>query len=182
MNNHQLRVYDSILGLLSNVDNPTPLVRLNRVLPYEHTTVYAKLEWYNPFGAVKDRIAANLIEDAEQSGLLGDVTKLVEPTSGNTGMGLAMMCNAKGYTLTTPLSDAIPAEKRAALRFFGCDVIELDDDLCPAPGAPEGAIQTAVIALRVHSVPKLKLTSMSILRSERCKMWSGAKVFESCRF
>ena len=72
------------------------------------------------------------------------MTKLVEPTSGNTGMGLAMMCNAKGYTLPTPLSDAIPAEKRAALRFFGCDVIELDDDLCPAPGAPEGAIQMAM--------------------------------------
>ncbi|TFH29739.1 MAG: pyridoxal-phosphate dependent enzyme, partial [Myxococcales bacterium] len=53
-----------MLGLLSSVDNPTPIVRLNRVTPFQHTTVYAKLEWHNPFGSVKDRIAANLVEDA----------------------------------------------------------------------------------------------------------------------
>ena len=144
MNDHNLRVYDSMLGLLSNADNPTPLVRLNRVTPFQHTAVYAKLEWHNPFGSVKDRIAANLIADAVESGAMKGVSKLVEPTSGNTGMGLAMIANANGFTLTTPLSDAIPAEKRAVLRFFGCEVIELDDDLCPAPGAPEGAIQMAM--------------------------------------
>ena len=129
MNDHDLRIYDSILGLLCDEDNPTPIVRLNRVAPFKHTTIYAKLEWYNPFGAVKDRIAANLIADAEEKGLLEGITKLVEPTSGNTGMGLAMIANAKGYTLTTPLSEAIPLEKRSVLRFFGCDVIELDDTL-----------------------------------------------------
>ncbi len=144
MDDHKLRVYDSMLGLLSNADNPTPLVRLNRVTPFEHTTVYAKLEWHNPFGSVKDRVAANLIADAIESGTLTGTEKLVEPTSGNTGMGLAMIANAKGYKLATPLSDAIPAEKRAVLRFFGCEVIELNDDLCPAPGAPEGAIQMAL--------------------------------------
>ncbi|MFV2007901.1 MAG: pyridoxal-phosphate dependent enzyme, partial [Longimicrobiales bacterium] len=69
--------------------------------------------------------------------------KLVEPTSGNTGMGLAMMSNARRYSLTTPLSSAIPLEKRTMLRFFGADVIELEDTLCPAPGAPEGAIAKA---------------------------------------
>jgi cysteine synthase/rhodanese-related sulfurtransferase len=143
-NDHRLRVYDSMLGLLCNEDNPTPLVRLNRVTPYRHTTVYAKLEWYNPFGAVKDRVAANMIRDAEERGRLGsDHKKLVEATSGNTGMGLVMLGNAKGYSLTTPLSDAIPLEKRDVMRFFGCDVIELDDSLCPAPGAPEGAIAKA---------------------------------------
>ena len=116
MNDHTLRKYDSMLGLLCDVDNPTPIVKLNRVTPYKHTTVYAKLEWYNPFGAVKDRIAANLVADAEERGELDGITKLVEPTSGNTGMGLAMIANAKGYTLTTPLSDAIPQEKRSVLR------------------------------------------------------------------
>jgi len=130
-------------GLLCNVDNPTPLVRINRVVPFEHARVYGKLEWYNPFGAIKDRIAANLIADAEERGLLEPGQKLVEPTSGNTGMGLAMISNVKGYSLTTPLSVAIPLEKRIMLRFFGADVIELDDDLCPAPGAPEGAIAKA---------------------------------------
>lgn len=141
--NHATRVYDSILGLLSSEENPTPLVRLNRVVPFKHATIYAKLEWYNPFGAVKDRVAANLIRDAEERGVLEPGKKLVEATSGNTGLGLAMMGNAKGYPLRAPLSAAIPLEKRTVLRFFGTDVRELDDTLCPAPGAPEGAIATA---------------------------------------
>jgi cysteine synthase/rhodanese-related sulfurtransferase len=141
---HTLRVYDSILGLLSDSDNPTPLVRLNRVVPFKHTIVYAKLEWYNPFGAVKDRVAANMIRDAEERGALTPGKKLVEPTSGNTGLGLAMIGNAKGYSLQSPLSIAIPLEKRTVLRFFGTEVVELDDTLCPAPGAPEGAIARAM--------------------------------------
>ena len=142
-NDHSRRVYDSILGLLCNEENPSPLVRLNRVVPFEHTQVYAKLEWFNPFGAVKDRVAANLIRDGEARGALGPGKNLVEATSGNTGLGLAMVGNAKGYKLRTPLSQAIPVEKRTVLRFFGTDVHELDDTLCPAPGAPEGAIATA---------------------------------------
>ena len=95
MNNHALRVYDSILGLQCDAENPTPLVRLTRVSPFRHTTVYAKLEWYNPFGAVKDRVAANLIADGEARHTVGPHQKLVEPTSGNTGMALAMIANAK---------------------------------------------------------------------------------------
>src|SRR5678815_2423173 len=134
-NHHATRVYDSVLGLLSSEENPTPLVRLNRVVPFRHTKVYAKLEWYNPFGAVKDRIAANLLADAEKRGLITPgKTTLVEPTSGNTGLGLTMMANAKGYEVRTPLSNKIPLEKRAVLRFFGSEVIELNDELCPAPG------------------------------------------------
>jgi cysteine synthase/rhodanese-related sulfurtransferase len=144
MSDHTLRTYESALEMLSNADNPTPLVRIRKVVPYEHTRVYAKLEWYNPFGAVKDRIAANLLDDAETRGLIAPGrTTLVEPTSGNTGLGLTMMANAKGYAVRTPLSNKIPLEKRAVLRFFGADVIELNDELCPAPGAPEGAIAVA---------------------------------------
>ena len=143
MNDHALRVYDSILGLLSSAENPTPLVRLNRVLPFRHTQVYGKLEWYNPFGAVKDRVAANLIDDGEARHTVHDNQKLVEPTSGNTGMALAMIANVRGYSLTTPLSSEIPLEKRTMLRFFGAEVMELEDTLCPAPGAPEGAIAKA---------------------------------------
>lgn len=141
--NHRTRVYESILDLLPSVDNPTPLVRLNRVVPFRHATVYAKLEWYNPFGAVKDCVAANLVRDAEENAGLVPGTRLVEPTSGNTGIGLAMVANAKGYALTATLSNKIPVEKRASLRLFGTDLIELEDDLCPAPGAPEGAIALA---------------------------------------
>ena len=132
-----------MLGLLSNAENPTPLVRLNHVVPYEHTDVYAKLEWYNPFGSVKDRIASNMIRQAEERGDLTD-EDLVEPTSGNTGLGLAMIGKLAGYDLTTPLSSAIPVEKRTMLRFFGATVEELEDDLCPAPWAPEGAIARAM--------------------------------------
>jgi cysteine synthase/rhodanese-related sulfurtransferase len=145
VSNHTLRVYESMLGMLSGEDNPTPIVQLNKVTPYKHTKVYAKLEWYNPFGSVKDRVAANLIRDAEERGTLGSKTKnLVEPTSGGTGMGLAMVSNLKGYKLTATLSNAIPQAKRTVLRFFGADVVELDDSLCPAPGAPEGAMQRAM--------------------------------------
>lgn len=141
---HGLRVYDSIMELLPDEENPTPLVQLQRVIPFASTRVFAKLEWYNPFGAVKDRIAANMVRDAEERRQLAAGGRLVEPTSGNTGLGLAMVGNARGYPLRAPLSSAIPIEKRAALRFFGCDLIELDDSLCPAPGAPEGAIARAM--------------------------------------
>lgn len=141
---HDHRVYESILDLLPDEDNPTPLVRLRHVVPFTAARAYAKLEWYNPFGAVKDRIAANLVRDAEERHLIEPGARLVEPTSGNTGLGLAMIGNARGYPLRAPLSSAIPIEKRAALRFFGCDLIELDDSLCPAPGAPEGAIARAM--------------------------------------
>lgn len=141
--NHQTRVYESILGMAANVDNPTPLVRLNRVVPFKHAVVYGKLEWHNPFGAVKDRVAANLVRDAEEHGRLPPHTRLVEPTSGNTGMALAMIANAKGYTFMATVSNKVPLEKRTSLRMFGTDLIELEDDLCPAPGAPEGAIAKA---------------------------------------
>jgi len=114
-NDHTRRVYDSMLGLLSSAENPTPIVRLNKVTPFQHTQVYAKLE----------------------------CKRLVEATSGNTGIGLIMLGNLKGYPLRTPLSDQIPLEKRTVLRFLGTDVVELDDSLCPAPGAPEGAIAEA---------------------------------------
>ena len=129
MPNYETRVYDNILEMLSSVDNPTPLLRLNRTVPFENAKVYAKLEWYNPFGSVKDRVAAHMIHDAQGRGILGEGQQLVEPTSGNTGMGLAMMANASGYSLSTPLSKAIPAEKRIMLRFFGSNVEELDDTL-----------------------------------------------------
>jgi cysteine synthase/rhodanese-related sulfurtransferase len=141
MADHARRVYENVLEMLSNEDNPTPIVRLTRVVPFAHTRVYAKLEWYNPFGAVKDRVAANLIGDAERRG--ETLENLVEPTSGNTGMGLAMMSNARGYRFTATLSRAIPLEKRQALRLFGTNLIELDDDLCPMPGQPEGAMMRA---------------------------------------
>ena len=141
MSDHNLRAYDSILDLLPSAENPTPIVRLRHIPAFRHAQVYAKLEWYNPFGAVKDRVAANLIRDAEEHG--ESLQNLVEPTSGNTGIGLALVSNARGYGFAATLSKAIPLEKRTALRLFGAELVELDDDLCPMPGQPEGAMQRA---------------------------------------
>ena len=115
---HQKRVYNCVTEMLSSVDNPTPIVQLNQIVPFKQTKVYAKLEWYNPFGAVKDRIAANLIEDAREKNLLGDVKKLVEPTSGNTGLALTMLSNTLNFSLKAPLSSMIPIEKKPSLNFL----------------------------------------------------------------
>jgi len=142
MTNHNLRVYDNILGLLPNEENPTPLVRLNKVNPFKNIEIYAKLEWYNPFGAVKDRIAVNLLNDAINKGLSNN-KKLIEPTSGNTGIGLVEIAKLKGFNLRTTLSSAIPEEKKTILRFLGSEVIEIPDTLCPDPSSPDGAIGTA---------------------------------------
>lgn len=127
---HDVRVYDNVLQLLSDEENPTPLVRLQHVTKHlKHAKVYAKLEWYNPFGSIKDRVAANLINHSEQAGQLVPGTQMVEATSGNTGLGLVMVANAKGYPLTVPISTRVPAEKRNALKFMGGKLIELDDEL-----------------------------------------------------
>lgn len=106
-----LRIYENILSLLPNEANPTPLVRLNRLNPFKRLKIYAKLEWYNPFGAVKDRIAANMLEDAEKKGLI-DGKKLIEPTSGNTGIAMAAIANIREYGFRTTISSAIPQEKK----------------------------------------------------------------------
>jgi cysteine synthase len=124
---HNLRVYDSMLDLLPNRDNPTPLVELTHVTGFHFARVFAKLEWYNPFGSVKDRVAANLVRDALERG--DQLSNLVEPTSGNTGLGLVMVANAHRFGFSAVMSNAVPQEKRTALRVFGADVIELDDDL-----------------------------------------------------
>lgn len=141
MSDHSLRSYDSVLELLPSAANPTPIVRLQHIGGFEHARVYAKLEWYNPFGSVKDRVAANLVRDAQERG--ERLENLVEPTSGNTGIGLAMVSNANQYGFSATLSKAIPLEKRTALRLFGTDLVELDDDLCPMSGQPEGAMAKA---------------------------------------
>lgn len=126
---HGRRVYTDITQMLCDEDNPTPLVKLNRVTGLKHAELYGKLEWHNPFGSVKDRVAANLILDAETSGKIDKSTQLVEPTSGNTGLGLVMMANTRQLPLTVPISTRVPEEKRNALKLMGAKLIELDDDL-----------------------------------------------------
>lgn len=124
--NHRLRVYTDITQLIASPDNPTPLVRLNKLNPNKDCQIYLKLERYNPFGSVKDRIAYEMLKEME----IGDRT-VVEPSSGNTGIALASVANALGIPVEIAVPERIPEEKKVMLRFLGVKVTESDDDLCP---------------------------------------------------
>jgi cystathionine beta-synthase len=119
-----MQIHDDILETLGN----TPLVRLRRFHP-EGAALAAKVEFFNPGGSVKDRIAAAMIEAGEKAGLLAPGGTIVEPTSGNTGVGLAMVANLRGYRLICTAPDKIPKEKVALLEAFGARVITCPTDL-----------------------------------------------------
>jgi len=126
---HKSRVYDSIVDLISDVDNPTPLVRLNeRINPNNNFPIYVKLERYNPFGSIKDRIAYSMLKDIK----FKEDECLIEPTSGNTGIALAGLANAKGIPIEIAVPSRIPEEKKILLKLLGVNALwEADDDLCP---------------------------------------------------
>ncbi len=138
-----LRVCDDILETLPGPENPTPLVRLNRLVPSPEFTLYAKLEWLNPFGSVKDRAAAYLIRDLERKGALGSGRGIVEPTSGNTGLSLAGICAVRGYRMKAIVPNKIPLEKKVLLKIAGAQLDVVNDELCPSPGAGDGSINLA---------------------------------------
>ncbi|MGI9364350.1 MAG: PLP-dependent cysteine synthase family protein [Rhizobiaceae bacterium] len=112
------KLYDSILDTVGD----TPAVRINRIAP-DHVTVYVKFEAFNPAGSVKDRLAVNIIESAERDGRLKPGQTVVEATSGNTGIGLAMVCAAKGYPLVVTMADSFSVERRQLMRFLGAKVV-----------------------------------------------------------
>jgi cysteine synthase A len=112
------RRYDSILDTVGD----TPCVRINRIAP-DHVTVYVKVESFNPAASVKDRLALNIIESAEREGRLQPGQTVVEATSGNTGIGLAMVCAAKGYPLVITMADSFSIERRRLMRFLGARVV-----------------------------------------------------------
>ncbi|MBI3159230.1 MAG: cystathionine beta-synthase [Chloroflexi bacterium] len=124
----ELRVYDSILETIGN----TPLVRLNRVAAGLAPTLYAKIEYFNPGGSVKDRIGYNIIREAEESGRLKPGGTVVEATSGNTGVGLAIVCALLGYKTVFVMPDKMSNEKIQLLRAYGAKVI-----MTPTAVAPE---------------------------------------------
>ena len=124
----RLNVHDDILGAIGH----TPLVRLNRIVKDVPATVYAKLETFNPGHSIKDRMAVKMIEDAERRGLLKPGGTIIEGTSGNTGMGLAMAAIVKGYKCIFTTTDKQSKEKVDALRAFGAEVI-----VCPTDVDPE---------------------------------------------
>ena len=107
-------IYDNILEAIGN----TPIVRLNRIAP-ENQSIYAKLEAFNPLASVKDRLAIAIIEDAERRGTLTPGQTVVEATSGNTGIALAMVCAAKGYPFVATMADSFSIERRKIMKALG---------------------------------------------------------------
>ncbi len=116
----------------------TPIVRLNRVIPEGAAQIWAKLESFNPGGSVKDRIAANMIRRAEEAGALKPGGTIVEPTSGNTGVGLAMVAAAKGYRCILVMPDTMSIERRRLLSMYGAELV-----LTPGAQGMKGAIAAA---------------------------------------
>src|SRR5215218_9576231 len=132
---------ESALGLIGR----TPLVRLNRVVPEGAATVLGKLEAHNPGGSVKDRIAVAMVEAAEREGRLQPGDTIVEPTSGNTGIGLAMVCAVKGYRLVLTMPEDMTLERRRLLARFGAEVV-----VTPAIEGMSGAVFAAQELVRAN--------------------------------
>lgn len=123
---------------VSELVGNTPLVKLNRVTEGAQATVLAKLEFYSPAHSVKDRIAVAMVDAAEQAGKVKPDTIFLEPTSGNTGIGLAMVCAARGYKLTIVMPETMSRERRILLKAYGAELI-----LTPGPDGMGGAIAKA---------------------------------------
>jgi cysteine synthase len=129
-----LRTARSLLELIGG----TPLVELPRLSPRPEVKLYAKLEGQNPTGSIKDRVALALIEDAEARGELEPGRELLEPTSGNTGIALALVAKLKGYTLTCVMPENVTEERRRLLRLYGADIVE-----SPGSEGSNGAVRLA---------------------------------------
>jgi cysteine synthase A len=125
--------FASILGTVGN----TPVVKINKLAP-PGINLYVKVEAFNPLGSVKDRLALGIIEDAEKKGTLKPGQTVCEATSGNTGIGLAMVCAAKGYPLVVTMAESFSVERRRLMRFLGAKVI-----LTPAPEGGTGMVRKA---------------------------------------
>ncbi|PWU46780.1 cystathionine beta-synthase [Micromonospora globispora] len=123
-----MQYYDNVVDLIGN----TPLVRLRNVTEGIQATVLAKVEYLNPGGSVKDRIALRMVEDAEKAGILKPGGTIVEPTSGNTGVGLALVAQLKGYKCVFVCPDKVSQDKQDVLRAYGAEVV-----VCPTAVAPE---------------------------------------------
>ena len=133
-------IHESILGTIGS----TPIVRLHRLAP-AHVGLYVKCEFFNPLGSVKDRLAIAIIEDAEHSGTLAPGQTVIEATSGNTGIALAMVCAAKGYPFVSVMAESFSIERRKIMRMMGAKVI-----LTPAAERGTGMVRKAEELAKKH--------------------------------
>ena len=124
----------------------TPLVRLNRIVPEDSAEIYLKLEYQNPGASVKDRIAISIVEEAEKDGRLKPGDTIIEATSGNTGIGLAMVAAAKGYTAVIVMPETMSLERRNLLRAFGAELV-----LTPGSEGMNGAVKNAEEILKENA-------------------------------
>jgi cysteine synthase A len=129
-----MKTANSILELIGD----TPILKLNRITPEENANVYVKLESFNPGGSIKDRPGLYMIEKAEQTGKIGPGSIILESTSGNTGIGLAMAAAVKGYPIAIVMPENMSEERKKLLRFYGAELI-----LTPAEKGMTGAVETA---------------------------------------
>lgn len=133
-------IHDDILGTIGS----TPVVRLNRIGP-DHTTIYVKIESFNPMASVKDRLAFAIIDDAEKRGLLKPGQTVIEATSGNTGIALAMVCAARGYPFVATMVETFSIERRRVMKALGAKVI-----LTPAAERGSGMVRRAEELAKQH--------------------------------
>jgi len=129
-----MKIYENVNQVIGH----TPLVRLQRLTAGTGASIAVKLEYMNPAGSVKDRPALSMIETAEQNGLIDKDTVIIEPTSGNTGIGLAQVCAVKGYHLIIVMPDSMTVERRKIIRAYGAELV-----LTPAAEGMKGSIQRA---------------------------------------
>src|ERR671918_1121996 len=134
------RLFDSVLDTIGD----TPCIRVNNLGP-KGVTIYVKAEAFNPASSVKDRLAVNIIEAAERAGTLKPGQTVVEATSGNTGIGLAMVCAQKGYPLVVTMADSFSVERRKLMRFLGVKVV-----LTPAAAGGTGMVMKATELAETH--------------------------------
>lgn len=164
------RIYDSVLDLIGD----TPMIRLDRMVQDGDSAVLGKLESANPGGSVKDRIGYNMILDAERRGTLKPGGTIVEPTSGNTGLGLSLVAAVRGYNVILTMPDNMSTERRSLLTSYGAEIV-----LTPAPRGMAGAIEKAEEILAGNPGYFMPQQFKNLANPEIHKLTTGPEIWEA---